>query len=393
MPPKKRAQTSRRMPTQTMVAERAGVSQEAVSHILGGKRANLFSEQTQEKVRKAAKLLGYQPNRAAQIMRRGRTNLVVHLNCGGYTELAGQRSYYIGRYVHEAGFDFQVIDSYWWPDESHKVVAQILSLHPEGVIVSGAAQMPLDFSPLQKAGIPVVGIGIRLLDDPGVRHDWVRHDVRGAIAELTRHCLAQGRRPVALLAQSSDAWHRRERRLGFLDALEEVGLENTMEIDVEQDAFPRRAKSPAILHYSLKATMFDPFAPGVHMARQLLEADFVPDALVCSNDHYALGVMAVLLRAGIKVPGEVFLTGYDNISSSAYSAVTLTTAEQPIEQMCGAAIDLLKKRIGRPASSRSRRKSEIVFPGRVIWRESTAHLSTEPLNRASTPKKQPLIEA
>lgn len=374
------------MPTQTMVAEHAGVSQEAVSHILGGKRADLFSEKTQEKVRKAAKLLGYQPNRAAQIMRRGRTNLVVHLNCGGYTELAGQRSYHIGRYVHEAGFDYQVVDSYWWPDEGEKIVNKVLSLHPEGVIISGAAQTIMDILPLRKMGVHVVGLGMEF---PDVSSASIFHDVRASIAELTRHCLAQGRQPVAVFNKCRvPHWSQRGRRLGFLDAF--AGGEKIPEIDIQQLPSSQKAAAPAILYNSFEGTQLNPFEPGTRIARQLLENNFLPDALICSNDHYVFSILSVLQKAGVSVPGDMFLSGFDNLSFSTHGTVPLTTVEQPIEQMCAAAMDILQKRINQSLAANKPRK--LVFPCRIHWRESTASFPDEPLSQAFISKKQSLME-
>lgn len=359
----RRAENLRRMPTQAKVAARAGVSQEAVSHILGGKRAHLFSEQTRELVRKAAKSLGYQPNRAAQVMRRGRTNLILHLNCGGYTELAGLRSYHIGRLTHEAGFDYQTVDSFWWPEEGEQIINRILSARPEGVIVSGSFQVKTDFTPVLAAAIPVVGVEAKI---PGCLCTY--HDARGAFAEITRRCLEQNRNP-ALLLREHLTFSPQARRLGFLDALAEVGINKTPEAKLRTAPAGKTPRHPVIWLHELGIQEFEPFESGMDAARLFLEKDCLPDALICTNDHYAIGVMTMLLQAGVRIPDDIAVSGYDNVTYSRQGIVPLTTVEQPIAAMCGEAIDFLTKQIRNP-SRPEKPDMESLHPCRIHWRQS-----------------------
>src|SRR5690606_20104663 len=117
--------------------------------------------------------------------------------------------------------------------------------------------------------------------------------------------------------------------------------------------------------------LFDPFEAGMRVAQRLVEEGCLPDALVCTNDNYAFGTLTVLLKAGIAIPQETVLTGFDNLTYTTQGAVSLTTVEQPIEAMCTAAMELLKKRIGKPRPTGKTRREEIVLPCRVVWREST----------------------
>lgn len=361
--------------TQKMVAAHAGVSQGTVSHILGG-FGDRYNEQTQEGVRQAAQDLGYLPNRAAQAMRRGRSHTIVHLNYGGYSELAGQRSYHLGRFVHEAGFDYQVIDSFWWPEKGEKIIGRILSLRPEGLLVSGALQTEIDFENLRAAGIPIVSIEAKVA---GVSR--VHHDVRGAIRELTLECLAQGRCP-ALLLQKNPAdilrphWATAARREGFLDALHERGFDNIPEVMMDGSCTAETAASPFIIWNTQRTTPSALFERGEHAGRWLLQAGRLPDAMICSNDFYAIGVMGVLGQAGIRIPEDVAITGFDNLSYSMQRAVGLTSVEQPLEAMCREAVALLKSRIG--TGSPPPGGNEKIFPCHIHWRRSLPRTNPSP---------------
>ena len=97
-------------PTPTEVAALAGVSREAVSHILGGKRAHLFSEKTRLKVKRAAVQLGYAPHRGAQVMQNGHSNLIVFLHMAGMSELVAR-----------------LIGNRFRPSGAHLAAAEVLS--------------------------------------------------------------------------------------------------------------------------------------------------------------------------------------------------------------------------------------------------------------------------
>lgn len=372
--------------TQKDVAQAVGMSQATVALVVGDANSPLRKRLRKETVRRIeakVKELGYQPNQAAQAMRRGRSNMILHLSCGGYSELALQESYQIGRFVHEAGFDYQVIDSYYWPGDGEQIVRRVLSAMPEGVILSGSPQTEIDFSPLHEAEVPMVAIKTPEPDIP-----VVRCDDGGAIAELTRFCLEQRRIPVVLLRENhSPAMLRR--RGGFQKALRAQGIGEVKEWSSE-DLLQAGGvgQAPAIIYDSEKIDQFNLFSGGMRVGQRLLAAGWVPEALVCSNDHYAIGVLTVLLKAGIRVPQETLVTGYDNLSFATQGIISLTTVEQPIEAMSAAAVDLLLQRIKEksgvklPVAIDNRKKREalpdgwrsqdqMVLPCRIHWREST----------------------
>lgn len=359
-----------------MVAARAAVSQVTVSHILGG-RAENYNEETQRQVTRIAAELGYRPNRAAQIMRVGRSNTIVHLNFSGYSEMASRKSFLMGRLVHEAGYEYQSIDSYWWPEEGAKVIQRILSFQPVGLIVSGSLQTEIDFAPVLSAKVPIVGVDTRI---PGSPH--VRHDVRRAVFEMASQCLKTGRRPVQILQGRRPLhWTTRSRRDGYLDAIREAGLGRVHECTVGRSSW--NGEFPAILWNICKPNSFAPFEAGEGVAEWLIGRGVLPDVLLCANDFYAIGVQGVLMDHGIRTPRDVALAGFDNLSYASRRSVSLTTVAYPAEAICAEAVGLLDAQIRGKRRNGKTSEAEVVLPCAIQWRESL------PQNLPSVPDQKP----
>lgn len=316
---------------------------------------------TAEKIQAKAVELGYRPNRAAQTTRSGRSNLIVHLSRGGFSDIASQVSYHVGRLVHEAGFDLQTMDSYWWAGDGKEVIEQILAFQPEGVIVSGAVGTDSDFGELHRAGIPMAAPGLAL---PGL--PLVGYDNRSAIARITRHCLQGGRKPVLVLrGPGRKFWQLVERERGYRDALAEAGYEDVPEVVVSGRTWEKC--TPGIVSDPGMGNLVHPFEDGMRVGQWLLKGRQLPDALVCSNDHYAIGIMTVLQRAGVRIPEDVAITGFDNLEYSAQGRVALTSVEQPIEAFCQTSFDLLMEKMGRQVE----KERILIHPCRIHWRESS----------------------
>jgi LacI family transcriptional regulator len=106
---------------------------------------------------------------------------------------------------------------------------------------------------------------------------------------------------------------------------------------------------------------------GAKVINQLLEEGReLPRAIVCANDQTALGVMSALRKHGIGVPGQVAVTGFDDIPLARHLRITLTTVRQPIKQLGSTAFDVLYSMLNRePLAAR-----DIVLPTELIRRES-----------------------
>ena len=101
-----------------------------------------------------------------------------------------------------------------------------------------------------------------------------------------------------------------------------------------------------------------------------LPPDTRPTGIVCGNDAMAIGALAALAAAGLRVPGDVSVTGYDDLPQAPYTVPPLTTVAQPVVEVAAAAVERLLARVERPATAP--RPGHTVFPVRLVIRRSTA---------------------
>ena len=113
---------------------------------------------------------------------------------------------------------------------------------------------------------------------------------------------------------------------------------------------------------------------GAQVIAALLDrGERLPRAIVCANDQTALGVMHTLSRWGLNVPGDVAVTGFDDVPVARHLHPSLTTVRQPIEQMGATAFDVLYSMIGGVRSD-----PNVVLPVRLLLRESCGCAHTPP---------------
>ena len=122
---------------------------------------------------------------------------------------------------------------------------------------------------------------------------------------------------------------------------------------------------------------------GARVIERLLGAGTaLPRAIVCANDQTALGVMYALAQHGIDVPGDVAVTGFDDIPMARHLRPQLTTVRQPIQEIGATAFDVLHSMISSGAPA----EHDVVLPTRLILRESCGCPSPAP---AAAPPVRP----
>ena len=110
---------------------------------------------------------------------------------------------------------------------------------------------------------------------------------------------------------------------------------------------------------------------------ELLENRKLPDAVVCGNDEMAIGALAVLRRAKVKVPADVAVTGFDDIAATRHLAPPLTTVRQPMYELGQRAVQAVLARV----VDRSTEPREVVLPTELVVRRSCGcRLRTQPTN-------------
>jgi DNA-binding LacI/PurR family transcriptional regulator len=327
------------------VAERAGVSVKTVSNVVNGYEH--VRPDTRARVLEAISALDYRPNISARNLRRGRTGIIAlavpELDIPYFAELA--------RHVVSAAarHDWTVlIDQTNGDREQERLVAGGIRDHLiDGLIFSPLALTGADLS-AGPQGTPMVLLGERVDHGPA---DHVAIDNVAAARDATAHLISFGRRRIAAVGaqHTAEAATARLRLAGYSAALADAGL----------DADPVLVAPAPEWHR----------ADGAAAVGDLLARGVRPDAVLCFNDTLALGAIRALHDAGLRVPADVLVAGFDDIEDGRYSIPTLTTVAPDKSELARVAVDLLAARIagGEPQPPR-----EETVAHRLIVRESTS---------------------
>lgn len=325
-------------PTSRDVARHASVSQATVSLVLGGKWQGRVSPRTAETVRDAARELGYRPNLAARSLRLGRTRtalLVVPALTHDYFARV-----HAGASRVATEHDFGVV-LYPSPEGTGPAVDPFGSARAalDGVIASSMA--PEALAALGEGGLPLVMLDT---DPEGDRAAaTVNLDIADGMRQAAGHLLGLGHRRLAHLAADVDTWTFGVRARALAEAV--AGT---------PDAAVRTQPSELSVEEAL------------HAATRAFSADPRPTALICDDDLLAAGACKAARRLGLRVPEDVSVTGFDDLSLATALEPELTTVRLPAEEVGAAGMRaLLAVLAGREAGTP-------VLPVELVRRGSTA---------------------
>lgn len=342
------------------ITEKTGLSVSTVSHILNH-RAGRYSEQTRNRVIKAAKELGYAPNRYAQITRQGgRSGIIGMIQHAGLLQVAVLKGYAAARAIRESGYRLLANDAEWVGHGLDTVCATMLELRVEGLLLNDppVAFPVAELEKFHANRIPVVALGGMRL--PGVPQ--IRVDARDGMHQLTRHMIGLGYRSLELVVPHPRAsptnkaanWSLLERIDGFQSAVREAGL---------------NASAARVKYVGMPNDLMSPYANGKDAMAAILAAPNRPDAVLFSNDDWAIGALAACAEVGVRVPQDIALTGFDNSTVGAFAVSPLTTVSQDYEGMAHAAVDILMELVKRRDLPRATAPI-IKLPGTLIVRSS-----------------------
>ena len=336
---------SKRVATIKDVAALADVSWKTVTNVVHN-RPNVRPS-TRQRVLDAIKQLDYHPGLAGRQLRQGRsktlTLIVPDVLNPYFSKLmwstivaADQRGYAV--FVEPAGLANGHLG------RERLAASAALRFAFDGVLISPAHSNPKELAALA-ARLPVV-----LLGESTRRADLDRVEIDNvaAASEVTAHLTSTGRTKIAFLGDRRRPSEPSARRLlGYRRALKAAGVaEHTDANIVVEHFYPSEGESGA--------------------ARLLASCPDV-DAIVCVNDLIAIGAMRHLRRAGIRVPDDIAVTGWDDIPSSAYVTPTLTTIAPDTDAIAAEAVDLLIDRI----EGTTRPAKKVTVGHRLIVRESS----------------------
>ncbi|TMJ40358.1 MAG: LacI family DNA-binding transcriptional regulator [Alphaproteobacteria bacterium] len=335
------------------VAQRAGVSAVTVSRAL--RRPEMVSPLLRERIESAIKDLSYIPNRAASILASSRSN-VIGVVVSSLTN--GVFADYL-RVLHDmfqpAGFQVMVLNSGYSPIEEEKAIVTLLGQHPEALILTDVDQTPYARELLEHAGIPIIQT-MGLTDTPiDINIGISQHDA-GALA--TRHLIELGHRRIGILAAWFDS-RTRNRVAGYVDAMKEAGL-----------------FSEALMEWSpLPSTV----GQGGERLAALLERCDDLEALFCTNDDLALGVLFECARRGIDIPDALSVVGFNDLEFAASAYPALTTIAVPRREMARMSAEIVLEIIRGSGARPKTARIDLGF--KLSLRDSTRSSAAEPLAR------------
>lgn len=303
------------------VAQHAQVSVTTVSHVINGTR--FVSEAARERVQQAIAALNYVPSALARSLKSSRTHTVGMMIPNNSNPYFAEIIRGIEDTCFEAGFNVILCNSDDDPLKQSQYVRVLSEKQVDGLIVLSSGGDSELIETLRSAGMPQVVVD-REIDDLAADLVEVNHELGGYLA--TKHLLELGHRRIACIAGPQTLSPARQRVQGYQRALHELGVK----VD---DKLLRRA---------------DFTSAGGHAAMaSLLKARQKPSAVFASNDLMAIGAICAAAEAGLSIPQDLSVIGFDDIALAAYSNPPLTTIAQPKHQTGALAARLLMERIAQ----------------------------------------------
>lgn len=296
-------------PTINDVAALAGVSKKTVSRFIN--KSPLMSTQTREKVSAAIKQLGYVPNPQARALalRRNFMIALLHDNPNGQTVLNFQKGVLSAIKDTELALAVRPVDRNS-PDLLEDIESFLSKQRPIGVLILPPISERDDIVELcRRLDVEYIRIGSTALDEP--QHCVASND-RVVVRELVTALLRKGHSRVGFVRGPEGFRSPVERAAGFADAFAEAGLE---------------------IAPDLMTTGNYRFESGLNAGRELMRNPDRPTAIFASNDEMAAGVLHAAHEAGLAVPGDLELIGFDDTGTASHVWPPLTTVHWPIEEM------------------------------------------------------------
>jgi len=338
--------------TMREVADAAGVSIATVSRVLSGTRR--VDPELSARVRATQAELGYRTNLLASGLRLQRTDtvgMVVPQVANPYFSSLMQA---VGRRLQAVDKTVLLIDAENDPLVEAEGLHRLLDRSVDALIAIPVDEHESVAAMTEAAGlVRLVQLDRAAIDVPA---DLVAVDHAAGIESAVDHVAGLGCERLVLVGAARRDSTARERADAFAASCAHHGL------DVEK---------PLLGAYSVEW--------GRDAARGLLGAG-LPDAVICGNDLIALGVLAVLREAGVDVPGQVKLTGYDDVGFATLTSPEITSVRQPLDRLADAAV----RRLLHPRDEGEGRSVERLVPSLMIRRSTVASSMPAPPERRGT---------
>ena len=330
------------------IAKRANVSESAVSFALNNKPG--VSESKRKEILEIAKELNFKPRKRAasngSAGRIGFLRIVKHGNIlnRDHDAFISDYIYGINQACKDNKFDIDLLD---FEGCNEQLVNSIDKQRFQGVVVLGTELSPDDINLFRNVETPLVFLDTYYRF---VKFNFVTMNNLDALFDIVSHLSSRGAKTIEFVTADSVCANIREREAAFGIVMRELGL----------------AGDGVILH-QMPSTFTGAYEG---MSALIASGHQNPDAYVCANDIMALGCMKALKEKGFNIPGDVSITGFDDLPGSARTDPGLTCYQVPKREIGQSGADLLFEAIRRGGERFSSIKSMV--DGQLIVRASTA---------------------
>ncbi|MBN1486990.1 MAG: LacI family DNA-binding transcriptional regulator [Anaerolineae bacterium] len=330
------------MPTLEEIAKLSGVSRSTVSRVINNDPH--VSDPTYKKVMAVVREFNYQPNIAARSLASGHTRVLGLVIPTGVSKLFTDPYFQIliqGVSSACNAHDYSVMLWLAEPEYERRMIKKILNNGlVDGVVVSSMVVDDVIVEALVESELPFMLIGRH----PTVTDvNYVDVDNVASAKEIVTHLLRLGYTRVATITGPLNAISGVDRYEGYIEALSSRGIKIDTGLIVEGD-------------FSEEG--------GYYAMRRLLSQS--PQAVFVASDPMAMGAMRALHEAGLSIPEDVALVGFDDIPASARSNPPLTTIRQPVHMLGSVAVKTLIDLIEHPVAD----LHHIILPTQLVIRES-----------------------
>jgi DNA-binding LacI/PurR family transcriptional regulator len=328
------------------IAHLAGVSHSTVSRALSN--SSLISEEMVARIHRIAAEKGYQPNKNARSLVTRRSRSIGCVVTSIADPFIGEVIFSVEEVALKHDYSIILTNSGADPDREMKAVRSLCERAVDAVLVVasrvGGAYLPY----LSERQIPIILINNQHSGD--FIHS-VATATPEAACEITRHLCSLGHQRIGYIGDRFGGQSDAERFAGYRAALKEAGIRSSPRLVIHGPSTPEGGKQAM---------------------KKLLALPHPPTAVFCYDDMVALGAYQAIHQAGLRIPRDISVAGFDDQFFAAYLQPPLTTIRQPMRELGQRAVELCLKLLSTSDASTTPMPARIFIPGYLMVRRSTA---------------------
>ncbi|HLM03014.1 MAG TPA: LacI family DNA-binding transcriptional regulator [Pyrinomonadaceae bacterium] len=331
------------------VAREAGVSTATVSHVINNTR--YVSDEVRARVLKAIEQCRYYPNAHARSLASGKSKIIGLVISDIVNPFFPELVKAIEAAAFERGYDIVLSNTNYDTGRTSHYVQRFIERKVAGVAVMTSEMDKRLVDELALREVPVVFLDV---GEPGLHMNNLRVDYDEGIEQAILHLVALGHRRIAFIGGNTNLRSSLRRLEAFRKTMRQL--------------FPA---APELVFYGNFR-----IEGGQRAASEILAAERrdLPTAVVCANDLTAIGAISEFEAAGLNVPRDISVVGFDNIAFAALTKPALTTVNLPLNELGRRAIEVLI----RSVEDSEQQGIEVRIPTNLIIRQSTAPARIQP---------------